>query len=268
MGYLAALCVRFRQASSRLTVGVCSWPGSCVPISENRKTSSSPSELRRFKMASRWRVSDLASLGLHPCSLGWSMNVQSRSHRLGRKGMRRPHHDQAGGFTLVELMIVVAIIGILAALAVPAYQNYVIRARVAEGLGLLSGAKPAIVTHYASTGSMPLNFADLGWSVDKEPNDSSWVTADFVEIFGFTSDLWKQVQWQPKTCSAAGGCGILVLRTTGSTVTGGIDIGLHLQAKGEDGGVRFRCVVNDEPARRPFVPAVCRNGDADDFATW
>jgi type IV pilus assembly protein PilA len=119
---------------------------------------------------------------------------------------------------------------------------------------------------------MPQSFADLGWSVDGVPRNSGgdrWVIANFNEIFGFTSDLWKTVEWQPKNrCSAAGGCGILVLRTTGSTVTGGVDIGLHLQAKGEGGSVRFRCVVNDVAARRPFVPAVCRNGSSDDFTTW
>ena len=59
------------------------------------------------------------------------------------------------GFTLIELMIVVAIIGILAAIALPAYQDYTRRARVSEGLSLAGGAKTAVTEYYSSQGSWP-----------------------------------------------------------------------------------------------------------------
>ncbi len=66
------------------------------------------------------------------------------------------------GFTLIELMIVVAIIGILAAIAIPAYQDYTIRAQVSEGLSLGDGAKTAVAEYYTNWGSFPANNTAAG----------------------------------------------------------------------------------------------------------
>lgn len=59
------------------------------------------------------------------------------------------------GFTLIELMITVAIVGILAAVALPAYQDYTVRAQVSEGLLLADGAKTNVIEYYANNGSLP-----------------------------------------------------------------------------------------------------------------
>jgi type IV pilus assembly protein PilA len=66
------------------------------------------------------------------------------------------------GFTLIELMIVVAIIGILAAIAIPAYQNYTIRAQVTEGLSLADGWKTSIAEFYAQNGTFPVGANTTG----------------------------------------------------------------------------------------------------------
>ncbi len=91
------------------------------------------------------------------------------------------------GFTLIELMIVVAIIGILAAIAIPAYQDYTIRAQVSEGLSLAAGSKAAVTEYYQDRGVMPADNATAGLSAATD------IKGNYVDEVGVGSDSANSV---------------------------------------------------------------------------
>lgn len=80
--------------------------------------------------------------------------------------MKQMNKQVQKGFTLIELMIVIAIIGILAAIAIPAYQDYTIRAQVSEGLSLMDGAKTSVAEFYTNYGRLPGSNSSAGIAQD------------------------------------------------------------------------------------------------------
>ncbi len=93
--------------------------------------------------------------------------------------MHRKQQNRNGGFTLIELMIAVAVISILASIAVPTYRDYIIRAKISEALNLAASAKISIAEYYISEGELPGNLEEAGMEN---------ISTDHIESMAYAED--------------------------------------------------------------------------------
>ncbi len=149
----------------------------------------------------------------------------------------------AAGFTLIELMIVVAIIGILAAVAIPAYQDYTIRSKVAEGLALAAGAKASVAETRLSMGrflGVAGTPANLSYGL-AQPRSISGNNVAYINVEGV----------------GEGYAGALIIHYTGDPALVGRTLALAPTLTA--GGIKWTCTFSgyDTIADR-YRPASCR----------
>jgi type IV pilus assembly protein PilA len=131
------------------------------------------------------------------------------------------------GFTLIELMIVVAIIGILAAIAIPAYQDYTIRAQVSEGMSLAAAAKTAVAETFLNRGTAPANRTAAGMTNAATDTEGKYVAsvevANGVITITYGNEAHQRIATETLTLTPyASGDDSVVWRCGNAPVPGGL----------------------------------------------